>query len=148
MTKYGEYMVYRMYNAELDDKTTVFFLPDKHDFQRLLDRKLRLLDLKKHGYEVLAVAFVDKECYLNERLNVVVEEYCYVDGTEQDIKAKYRQKEVDYDTFWNTIQCVQDFKWSCLKRIDMLVRRCAREDFDVWNEIALQLVDQYRRCVV
>ena len=39
------------------------------------------------------------------------------------------------------MRLIDDFKWTCLSKLEQQVRRLVREDFTVQNEIALQLYD-------
>lgn len=138
----GRYVIVKMTKG--DEQVTLFFLPD----DKKSVRKSQIRSYEVDGYAFLAEAHVDKETYLNERLNIRVREYCDADKYEQYIREQCRKQEMKPDVFWDTMRCCQDNKWTSLMQIDMLVRRLARNDFDVQNEIALQLVDQYRQAVI
>lgn len=144
--KTGKYMIYKFYNKEHDIYQTEFFLPDE-TFQRLMTRLLTIASYKEKGSQIAGVLYVDKEAYLNARLNATVKDYIYEDRAEQEVRAKYRKGQMDRDVYLDTMKLIQDFKWTCLKKIDMQIRRMVREDFDVENEIALQLYDQYIQAV-
>lgn len=146
-TRTGNYMIYKLYSKELDDYTTEFFLPDD-SLRRILERQLSLACYKERGYRVAGVLYVDKEAYLNARLADTVEDYLYEDRLEQETRYKFRTGQMDRDTYLNTMKMIQDYKWTCLKKIDMQIRRLVREDFDVENEIALQLYDQYLQAIL
>lgn len=146
MTK--DYMVYKFQNnSNPEDILTEFFLPD-NSLVRCLERMARVKELKTCGYKVLAVAYVDEETYINERLNVRVSDYCYADQLEQEYRQQFRTGQITDEVFFNTMRLIQDNKWTALKCMDMLVRRLCRKDYDVYNEIAIQLVDQYRQALI
>lgn len=145
--KAGKYMIYKFYSEETNTYSTEFFLPDD-SFQRVMFRILTIASYKEKGCQIAGVLYVDKEAYLNAKLSNVVEEYIYNDQHEQEVRQKYRLGQMSKDVYLETMKCIQDFKWTCLKRIDMLIRRMVREDFDVENEIALQLYDQYVQAIL
>ena len=140
--KTGKYMIYKFYNRGTDTYETEFFLPD-NTFQRTVYRLLTIASYKEKGSQIAGVLYVDKESYLNARLTATVEDYIYEDQMEQETRRKYKCGQLDRDVYLDTLKMIQDFKWTCLKKIDMQIRRMVREDFDVENEIALQLYDQY-----
>ena len=144
--KFGDYEVVKL--RRLDDSiVTEYFLP-MTSLERKIDRRSRMNKLKNSGYVVLATAFVDKETYLNLRINDTVADYCYQDKLEQDYRYKYRIGELNRDTYIDTMKSIQDYKWTCLKILDMQMRRLFREGFDCYNEIAVQLYDQFLRRVM
>lgn len=146
-TRTGNYMIYKMYSKELDNYTTVFFTPDD-TFKRVAYRLLTLADYKERGYQVAGILYVDKEAYLNARLADTVEDYLYEDRLERETKQKFRSGQMDRDVYLDTMRMIQDYKWTCLKKIDMQIRRMVREDFSIENEIALALYDEYLRLVL
>lgn len=145
--KTGKYMIYKFYNRGTDTYETEFFLPDD-TFQRTVYRLLTIASYKEKGSQIAGVLYVDKESYLNARLNLTVEEYIDNDRYEQEVRQKYRCGQMKKEVYLNTMRCIQDFKWTCLKKIDMQIRRIVREDFDVENEIALQLYDLYLQAIL
>ena len=145
--KTGKYMIYKFYNRGTDTYETEFFLPDD-TFQRTLYRLLTIASYKEKGSQIAGVLYVDKESYLNARLTATVEDYIYEDQMEQETRRKYKCGQLDRDVYLDTLKMIQDFKWTCLKKIDMQIRRMVREDFDVENEIALQLYDQYLQAIL
>lgn len=146
-TRTGNYMIYKMYSEELENYTTEFFLPDE-SLKRLAYRLLTIADYKERGYKVAGVLYVDKEAYLNARLANTVEDYLYEDRLEREVKDKFRRGQMNREVYLDTMKAIQDFKWTCLKKIDFQIRRMVREDFDVENEIALQLYDQYLKAIL
>lgn len=142
-----EYMIYKLYNSEKDQIVTEFFLPDE-TLKRFLARQLELASLRENGYKVIGILYVDKEGYLNARLTYWTEEYCVCDRNEQDTKSRFRQGELSYDVASKTLEMIQDLKWTYLKNINSCIRRLIREDFDIRNEVAIQLHDQYLRCTI
>lgn len=146
-TRRGNYMIYRLYNKELSDYVTEFFLPDDC-LKRMMTRLLTIQSYKEKGFEIAGILYVDKEAYLNARLNNTVEEYLYEDRLEQETRYKFRTGQMTRDVYLDTMKLIQDYKWTCLKKIDMQIRRLIREDFSVENEIALQLYDQYLKAML
>lgn len=143
----GDYMIYKLVKSSGEEET-LFYLPET-DEDRLKRKVYRLLDLqsyKSQGYEVFGVLYVDKETYLNARLDYRVKEYCQLDRAEQETRAN--RYSYDPDTYFQTMQMIQDSKWCTLKTIGMIVRRLLREDFDIHNEIGIQLYDQYCMAVL
>lgn len=144
--KFGDYEVVKLKHEDLG-VITEFFLPNT-SLERKFERWTRMSDLKNEGYVVLATVFVDKETYLNLKVNQTIEDYCYEDNLEQEYKVKYRRGEVSRDVYIDTMKGIQDYKWTCLKKLDMQMRRLFREDFDCWNEIAIQLYDQFLKGIM
>ena len=145
--KTGKYMIYKFYNSGTDTYETEFFLPDD-TFQRTLYRLLTIASYKDKGSQIAGVLYVDKESYLNARLNLTVEEYIDNDRYEQEVRQQYRRGQMKREVYLDTMKCTQDLKWSYLKKIDMQIRRILREGFNVENEIALQLYDQYLQAIL
>ena len=138
----GGYLVYRLYNAEINDFLTEFFLPQSNILRRY-NRSMRLADLKDSGYKVCAVLHVDEETYLNMRINRTVEDYLHQDQAEREICRKMRRGEVSQNVFVDTVKLIKEHKWTLMKILDMQMRRANDRDFDVDNEIALQLHDRF-----
>lgn len=146
--KKGDYIIYKLINSN-DEEVILFFLPEKNTDEVLKRKTYRLLTLqsyKSQGYSVYAVAYVDKETYLNAKLDERVKEYCYVDKYEREFRE--RRYEVSPEVYFDTIQCCEDNKWTALKQISMIIRRLIREDLDIQNEIGIQLYDQYIQTVM
>lgn len=138
----GNYMIYSFYKQETEDYFQEFFLPDE-TWERKLYRKLTLAQHKKEGYQIAGVLYVDRESYLNARLNHHVSEYLYEDKMEQEYKFKLRCGEIKPEVFDKTMLMIQDYKWTKMKQIAITMRRLIREDYDIENEVAIQLYDQY-----
>ena len=145
--KTGKYMIYKFYSEETNTYSTEFFLPDD-TFQRIVYRLLTIASYKEKGSQIAGVLYVDKESYLNARLNLTVEEYIDNDRYEQEVKQQYRRGQMKREVYLDTMKCTQDLKWSYLKKVDMQIRRILREGFDVENEIALQLYDLYLQAIL
>lgn len=146
--KKGDYIIYKLINSN-DEEVILFFLPEKNTDEVLKRKTYRLLTLqsyKSQGYSVYAVAYVDKETYLNAKLDERVKEYCYVDKYEREFRE--RRYEVSPEVYFDTIQCCEDNKWTALKQISMIIHRLIREDLDIQNEIGIQLYDQYVQTVM
>lgn len=140
--KSGDYVIIKM--VKDGETTTLFFLPDS--LRLKINYTVRCYE--KDGYSFLAEAHVDRETYLNEKLNDKVRKYCEADKQEQYIREQYRQNLITSDMFYDAISFCQNDKWVMLRLIERLIRKCAKEDLDVYNEIAIQLVDQYRQAIV
>ena len=148
VTMKGNYMIYRLVDNEGREET-LFYLPEKDADEILRSKAYRLLELaqyKSNGFSVYAIAYVDKETYLNARLDYRVKEYCQLDRDEQDTKR--RRLEMTPETYVQTLEMIQDMKWNTLKTISMCIRRLMREDFDIHNEIGIQLYDQYLQAIL
>lgn len=141
------YMIYKLYNSELGDMHTEFFLPDR-DLKRVGYRLMTLASLKEKGYNVVGLLKVDRETYLNARLTETVTEYLYMDKEEVDTKVKFKCGMMSADVALKTLEMIQDRKWTLLKVLAMQVRRLMREDSDIRNEVALQLYDQYLKAML
>lgn len=145
--RHGNYMIYRVYNKELNDYATEFFLPDT-DLKRKMYRLATLASLKEKGYRVAGILYVDKEAYLNARLANTVEEYLCMDNQEHEVKLSYRSGCMPSDVAVRTLEMIQEHKWTLLKIIYKQVRRLVREDFTVENELALILYDEYLKAIL
>lgn len=146
-----DYMIYKMENSKTAEEIMRFYLPERgNDCNDLFRRKVnRIIDLRNHksdGFVVTGVLYVDKETYLNARLDAVVAEYCKTDRHEQEVRANKHMYKTE--TLHTTLEMIQDYKWTCLKQISSLVRRLQREDYDVNNEIAIMLYDKYLEAIL
>lgn len=145
--KKGDYIIYKLISKN-GEEVVLFFLPEKNTDEVLRRKTYRILTLqsyKSQGYSVFAVAYVDKETYLNAKLDERVKDYCYADRLQNEFRE--RRHEVSPDVYFDTIQCCEDNKWTALKQISMIIRRLIREDLDVYNEIGIQLYDQYMKAM-
>lgn len=147
MTKRGNYMIYKLQRENPEDMVTKFFLPDD-SLSGYFNRLAELSQMRENGYLVMGIAYVDKQTYLNERLNETVREYLYMDNSEEDTKWKYRCGEMTREVALKTLEMINDHKWTLLKVMASQIRRLMREDFDVDNEIAIQLYDQYCKALL
>ena len=119
---------------------TEFFLPEKCLIDKL-QRLKTLSEYSKNGYVCAGFVAVDKETYLNARLNETVKEYCDNEAYRRDTQERYYQNSLSNKVYFETMRLIDDFKWTCLSKLEQQVRRLVREDFTVQNEIALQLYD-------
>ncbi len=140
-------MIYKLQRENPEDMVTKFFLPDD-SLSRYFNRLAELSQMRENGYLVMGIAYVDKQTYLNERLNETVREYLYMDSSEEDTKWKYRCGEMTREVALKTLEMINDHKWTLLKVMASQIRRLMREDFDVDNEIAIQLYDQYCKALL
>lgn len=143
----GQYMIYKMYKQDINDMETLFFLPDE-SFSRYFRRITSLNVYKADGYQIAGVMYVSHEAYLNARLQSHVEDYCELDAQEQDTRRRFRIRELDEEVAVKTLELIADQKWTVMKQIAMTVRRLTSHDYDVENEIALQLYDQYLKAIL
>lgn len=140
--KMGKYQVYRMYNKENEEYLTEFFLPDDNLIS-MLNRLNTISSLKSEGFAVIGVVYVNKETYLNLKINDTVDDYCEQDRLEQEYRTRYKRDEISRDVYIDTMKCIQDYKWTLLKKLDMQMRRLYREGYDCDNEVAIQLYDKF-----
>lgn len=133
-------MIYKFRRPQEDDYVTEFFLPEKCLIDKL-QRLKTLSEYNKNGYVCAGFVAVDKETYLNARLNETVKEYCDNEAYRQDTQERYYQNSLSNKVYFETMRLIDDFKWTCLSKLEQQVRRLVREDFAVQNEIALQLYD-------
>lgn len=145
------YRIYRLENNLNNDTVFMFYLPEegvdkKSAIKGKVKRLKELHDLKKKGYVIVADILTDKEGYLNARLNVAVEDYCYLDKRETEVRL-YKYKYSDA-VLCKTLECIMDSKQVAMKKIVRLVRRLNGEDLCVHNEIALALYDSYLRAIL
>lgn len=140
-------MIYKLQRENPEDMVTKFFLPDD-SLSMYFNRLAELSQMRENGYLVMGIAYVDKQTYLNERLNETVREYLYMDNSEEDTKWKYRCGEMTREVALKTLEMINDRKWTLLKVMASQIRRLMREDFDVDNEIAIQLYDQYCKALL
>lgn len=133
-------MIYKFRRPSEEEIVTEFFLPDKSVLDTLA-RNMTLAKYNADGYICAGFVRVDKETYLNARLNQTVQEYCENEEYRRNMTERYHNHTVTSEVFFETMRLVDDWKWACLKKLNMQVRRLIREDFNIWNEIALQLYD-------
>lgn len=143
----GEFMIYSFYNKETNTYNKEFFTPDD-TLKKFMYRQLTIASYKEEGFQIAGVLYVNHETYLNARLTKTVEDYLYNDQYEQEVKKKFKRGEMSRDVYLDTIKCIQDNKWTDLKILDSQIRRLIRNDYDVENEIAIQLYDEYLRHIM
>lgn len=139
--KTGDYKVITLEHPEMGFLTE-FFTPRK-DLRALAHMALTIADDLERGYKIVSILRVDKETYLNLRINNVVDEYTYQDQTERNIRASYYRGEVSLKVMKETIFQCESYKGTCLRRLDRLLGRLEREDFDCYNELAIELYNMY-----
>ena len=133
-------MIYKFRRPQEDDYVTEFFLPEKCLIDKL-QRLKTLSEYSKNGYVCAGFVAVDKETYLNARLNETVKEYCDNEAYRQDTQERYYRNSLSNKVYFETMRLIDDFKWTCLAKLEQQFRRIVREDFTVQNEIALQIYD-------
>lgn len=139
--KTGDYKVITLEHPEMGFLTE-FFTPRK-DFRALAHMALTIADDLERGYKIVSILRVDKETYLNLKINNVVDDYTYQDQTERDIRASYYRGEVSLKVMKETIFQCESYKGTCLRRLDILLGRLEREDFECHNELAIELYNMY-----
>lgn len=140
--KPGNYEVYRLLNNDLGEEVTAYFTP-RTSWSDRFQRDNTIKDYKSRGYVVTAAVFVDHETYLNIRLNDVVQDYCAQDRDEQVLRARFRAGEINKHVYVDTMKLIADNRWRFLKQLDSLMRRIQSEDYDCFNEVAIQLYDRF-----
>lgn len=135
------YSIFKFRRPLEEEITTLFFLPCKDRISEIKrDRELK--NMTDNGYICAGFVNVDKETYLNARLDETVRQFCENEKFRMDCVQKFSSGSMSLQTFTDTMRLVDDFKWTCLTNIYGQVRRLLyREEFDVRNEIALQLFD-------
>ena len=140
------YKIYRMENKMTKDEVLKFYLPEegvssKTALKRKAGRVLELHELKKKGYVITAEILVNREDYLNTRLNVLVGEYCKLDRSERELRLL--RSLYTKPNFCRDLEAILEQKRVALKRVISLIRRMNNEDLDIRNEIALMMYDNY-----
>lgn len=133
-------MIYKFHLPDEEEYVTEFFLPDKSLTDKLLRLK-KVSDYQKEGYMCVGFIAVDKETYLNARLNVTVKNYCDNESYREDVLNRYFQSGMSSKVFFDTMKLIDDWKWTCLSKLEMQVRRLLREDMTIQNEVAIQIYD-------
>lgn len=135
----GEFTIVSLYDSETESFTQEFFLPD----EGFISKQVRLAELKTQGYRVAGVLYVNRETFYNAKLACLVNEYIKEDHTKQDAIRENKYGNIDADALFIIVQDCEDAKWRILKSMTKLIRRMMRWGYDIENEIALQLYDQY-----
>ena len=135
------YMIYKFRLPQQERVLTEFFLPDKTWLDKI-ERVKRIAEIRAEGYICSGFVRVNKETYLNARLEETVKEFCSNENYREKVLHEYQvEKTMTSQVFFDTMRLIDDFKWTCLQKIQMQVRRLINSGLDVWNEIALQLYD-------
>lgn len=136
-----EYMIYKFKQPQQEEIMTEFFLPDK-SFLDKVRRVKRLAEIREEGYICAGFVRVDRETYLNARLAETVKDYCENEKYREEVLYRYQEEQsMTSQVFFDTMRLIDDYKWTCLRKIQMQVRRILNSGLEVWNEIALQLYD-------
>lgn len=135
------YSIFKFRRPQEEEIVTLFFLPCK-DIVDKIARDRELKSMVDNGYMCAGFVNVDRETYLNARIDETVRQFCENERFRTECVERFSAGGMSLKTFTDTMRLVDDFKWTCLTKIDMQVRRVLnREGFDVRNEIALQLYD-------
>lgn len=135
----GEYSVYEFVKKDTNNEF-IFVNPNNSPYKEVTD-------LMKRGYSLCRVEYMDKERYLNERLNVRVQEYLSLDEDEQSYKSMFTTGQITEDTLYSTLNIIIGQKVAVIQQIKLLVGRIIREDYSVYNEIALGILDSYKKSI-
>lgn len=133
-------MIFKMRKPQDNEIVTLFFLPDKSVFDKF-KRMTELAEYRANGYMCSGFTCVDKETYLNARLNETVKDFCENEEYRRDVIDRHSRGLLSETVFFETMRLIDDYKWTCLKKLSMQVRRLVRNDYDVHNEVAIQLYD-------
>lgn len=133
-------MIFKMRKPQDNEIVTLFFLPDKSVFDKFR-RMTELAEYRANGYMCSGFTCVDKETYLNARLNETVKDFCENEEYRRDVLDRHSRGLLSETVFFETMRLIDDYKWTCLKKLSMQVRRLVRDDYEVQNEIAIQLYD-------
>lgn len=133
-------MIFKMRKPQDNEIVTLFFLPDKSVFDKFR-RMTELAEYRANGYMCSGFTCVDKETYLNARLNETVKDFCENEEYRRDVLDRHSRGLLSETVFFETMRLIDDYKWTCLKKLSMQVRRLVRDDYEVQNEMAIQLYD-------
>ena len=140
--KEKRFYIYEMTHESAGDTQHLFFPPDV-DCRDTIYRVAQVHDMTKAGYELDTLMMVDRETYLNVRLEHRVCEYLDNDSYEQETKRRWRDREITDKVALETLTMIQEHKATIMKQMGMLIRRCQRFDYDIDSELALALYDSY-----
>lgn len=135
--KQGNNRVYKLIKGE--DTKTLYF-PKVDTVSKRVRATMEVAQYKKLGYSVLCVLYVDKETYLNLRIDETVREILQTDKVEQDLRTKFSEREMTKDTYLSSMTANSDYRKSCMKKLEKQMKRLLfYEDLDCHNEIAVEL---------
>lgn len=141
--KTGDYQVYRFYDVKKDSYYTEFYPPDNLNLERMFDKLVNNFFLRRQGLKVVAVLNVDKESYLNLKLEDITEDYLYQEYVEEEARNKYKMGLIEVGTLKDTLMSCQNYKWTCLKRIAKVMKRIQREGLVCHSEKGMKLYNEY-----
>ena len=141
--KVGAYQVHKFFHMEKGYLCEYFTPTDT--MNKKLAKEFRVMQIKSQGYVPFGIVFVDEETYINMRINDTVDEYLYEDYEEQECRKKYRNGYVNPEGFKYSMQTIKEYKWVLMKKLDKQMSRLRERDFNCYNEVAMQLNDQFLR---
>ena len=141
--KVGEYQIHKFYHPEKGYMCE--YLTPADSLTQKVSKALVIQARKSEGYVPVGIIYVDEETYINMRINETVDEYLYEDNAEQECRKKYRNGYVCPDKFVEEMQIIKEYKWTLMKKLDSQMRRLRNNDFNCYNEVAMQLNDQFLR---
>lgn len=78
----------------------------------------------------------------HQKLADIVSDYLHNETFKEDVQKRFSCGTMTREVFFETMRLCDDFKWTCLKRLDFRMSRMIRSDIVIENEIALQLYDE------
>lgn len=126
------FLMYNLMN-EKGEEETLFFPPRSEDSKI----KQELDHYKNCGYIITGVLKLDKEDYLNARLNCYVKEYCQLDLDEKRFKKTVTNTSLE--VIFSTLELMQQNKETKAKQIGMAIRRLINCGFSINNELAIAI---------
>ena len=113
-------MIFKMRKPQDNEIVTLFFLPDKSVFDKFR-RMTELAEYRANGYMCSGFTCVDKETYLNARLNETVKDFCENEEYRRDVLDRHSRGLLSETVFFETMRLIDDYKWTCLKKLSMQV---------------------------
>ena len=135
--KQGNFRVYKLTKA--DDTTTVYF-PDVDTVAKRVKVARRIAEYNKEGYKVLCVLYVDKETFLNLRIDETVHSIVQADRDEQEIRRRFAEREMSKSVYAESMSANAEWRNTCMKKLEKQMKRLMfYEDMECHNEIAVEL---------
>ena len=135
MIKRREYRVFNLISKNDEERLFITYTSEEElekfkseDVQPYIDR----------GY-VVDSHLVDKEHYLNAKIDWEVREFCFFDAQEKELKEKALKGDVSVKVLIDTLDLIHAQKETIARVIGMLIRRIIRENYDVFSELAIAI---------
>lgn len=138
--KCGNYRVYKLIND--GDSVTLYF-PEVDTVVKKVKVQKELDTYRKSGYQIACVLFVDKETYLNLRIDETVHNILKADNYEQEIKDRYNNREMSIGTYYESLEANNAWRKSNLDKLEKQMKRLLfYEEMNCTNEIAVELFNR------